>query len=403
MALSATQVAKFKTPEKELWVSDGDKLFLVITPKGSKIWKMKYIKPFVHKRTNMTLGHYPAISLQQARALRDEYNALLAQNIDPQEHLAKTYQQELNRREQTFGNVAKSWFESKQNIKPETLNKYWRTVELYLLPQLCNVPISDVIPRVVKPVLDVPYSQGKAEVFRKCIKLLNAILNYAVNSLFVLDINPCVKITSAFESLGHGTNPNIHYDDLPTLLKDVANSNSDLMMRYLFMWQLLTMTRPVESARAEWSEIDEEKGIWIIPAEKMKNKTEHRIALSSQAKALLDNIKRFKTDSPFLFHSSRAKAERVSEQSVNKLIRDLKCGAYLGKQTAHGLRKIASSYLHEKGVLPDVVELCLSHTIGGLRGVYMTSKYDKHRLEALQIWGDYVEQCQIVSMSTKAI
>lgn len=44
MALSATQVAKFKTPEKELWVSDGDKLFLVITPKGSKIWKMKYIK-----------------------------------------------------------------------------------------------------------------------------------------------------------------------------------------------------------------------------------------------------------------------------------------------------------------------------------------------------------------------
>lgn len=393
MALTATQVEKTKPIDKDICLSDGDGLYLVITPKGSKIWKLKYTKPYTKKRTNITIGTYPAYGLKEARTMRDDYNVLLARNIDPQEHLKQTEQNELQRRTNTFALVAEQWRASKSNIKPETLDKYWRIIELYLLPRLGSLPIADITPRIVKPVLDIPYQQGKAEMFRKCIKLLNAILNYAVNSLFILEANPCLKITTAFESLGRGTNPNIHYDDLPEFLEDLLNANLDLLTRHLIIWQLLTMTRPAEAAKAQWHEINEQKALWVIPPERMKNKAEHRIFLSTQAIKLLQKLKQLKDHSPYLFASRRTASGHLHEQTAAKAIRDIPKGKYHHKQTAHGLRKIASSYLHEQGVLPDVVELCLSHTIQGLRGVYMTSKYDKHRARALQLWGNYVEKC----------
>lgn len=72
---------------------------------------------------------------------------------------------------------------------------------------------------------------------------------------------------------------------------------------------------------------------------------------------------------------------------------------YRGKQTAHGLRKIASTYLHEQGVMPDVVEMCLAHTIKGIRGVYNEAEYLPHRQKALQKWGDFVAKCKAQSRS----
>ncbi|MBS6009891.1 MAG: integrase arm-type DNA-binding domain-containing protein, partial [Haemophilus parahaemolyticus] len=313
MGLSASLVEKTKPKAIDQWLSDGDGLYLVVTPKGSKIWKLKYSKPYSKKRTNITIGTYPAYSLKDARDLCAEYQVLLARNIDPQEHIKQHTQQEIQRRETTFSVIAEQWKASKTNIKPSTLEKYWRIVELYLLPQLGSLPITDITPRIVKPVLDIPYQQGKAEMFRKSIKLLNAILNYAVNLLFALDANPCLKITTAFESLGRGTNPNIHFDDLPEFLNDLLNSNVDLLTRYLVLWQLLTMTRPTEAAETQWHEIDEQKALWTIPPERMKNKAEHRIFLSTQALRLLQKIKQFKIDTnPYLFVSYRAKTGHLN-------------------------------------------------------------------------------------------
>ena len=72
---------------------------------------------------------------------------------------------------------------------------------------------------------------------------------------------------------------------------------------------------------------------------------------------------------------------------------------YKDRQTAHGMRKIASTYLHEKGVIPDVIEMCLAHTIKGIRGVYNEAEYIPQRKEALQMWGDFIEICQINAFS----
>lgn len=111
-------------------------------------------KPYSKKRTNMTIGKYPTYNLQEARRIRDEYNVLLDRNIDPQEQAKHRYEQEIQRRENTFSLVAEQWKYSKNNIKPDTLEKYWRIIELYLLPELGALPISDITPKIVKQVLD---------------------------------------------------------------------------------------------------------------------------------------------------------------------------------------------------------------------------------------------------------
>ncbi|OOF56022.1 tyrosine-type recombinase/integrase [Rodentibacter myodis] len=384
-------------------LTDGKGLYLLVTPNGSKLWRLNYYKPITKKRTEMSLGAFPDVSLAEVRQKREEILTLLAQGIDPQIHRQQQEIAELTRRTNIFLTVAESWRESKKgNIKELTLSKYWAIVENYLLPILGNLPISEITPAIAKRALEIPYKQGKAEMYRKSVKLLNAILNYAVYSLFAIPFNPCEKIATAFEPPKRGKNPSIKPEELPQFLEHLENSSTDLLTRYLIKWQLLTMVRPNEAVTAEWSDIDEHKGVWTIPAHKMKQTKAnadrpHLVPLSKQAKSLLEKIKRLAGNSPYLFPSLRSTEGHCSSQTANKAIRDNM--SYKGKQTAHGLRKIASTYLHEKGIMPDVVEMCLAHTIQGIRGVYNEAEYLTHRKKALQVWGDYVEQCQLSAIA----
>lgn len=398
--LTDTQIRKAKPKEKDYTLSDGQGLYLLVKSNSSKLWRFNYYQPYTipKKRVLIGFGKYPEISLQEARAKREEYLTLLAQNIDPQVHKSQEEQERAKAIAHTFHAVANLWRESKQStIKETTLSKYWGIINAYLMPILGKIPVNEITPIIAKQALDIPYKQNKAEMFRKSVKLLNAILNYAVYSLFIIPANPCEKIITAYEQKARGENPSIKPEELPDFFERLENSNLDLLTKYLIEWQLLTMVRPNEAVTAEWSDIDEEKGIWTIPPHKMKqtksNRNEsHIVPLSKQARALLEKIKRFALND-YLFPSLRSTNGHLTSQTANKAIRD---GLnYQGNLTAHGLRKIASTYLHESGVLPDVVELCLAHTIKGIRGVYNKAEYIPHRKQALQQWGDYVQQCQI--------
>lgn len=396
--LTNTEIINAKPKAKDYTLTDGKGLYLLVTAKGGKVWRFKYKRPFTKKEALATFGRFPEVGLASARQKREEYLALLAQNVDPQQHKEQTEQLEQQRITNTFRSVAENWRESKNgNIKPLTLSKYWQIIENYLMPKLADYPISEITPLLAKSALEVPYKQGKAEMFRKSVKLLNAILNYAVYSLFLIPSNPCIKITTAFEPLKRGKNPAIKPDELPEFFDKLENSDTDLLTKYLIQWQLLTMVRPNEAVTAEWSEIDLDKKLWTIPPHKMKQTkasedTPHLVPLSKQALSLLERIKRLEKNSPFVFPSVRSKDGYLNSQTANKAIRDNM--GYRDKQTAHGLRKIASTYLHELGVMPDVIEMCLAHTIKGIRGVYNEAEYIPHRRKALQQWGDYVAKCK---------
>ncbi|MDY4279932.1 MAG: integrase arm-type DNA-binding domain-containing protein [[Pasteurella] mairii] len=84
--LTNTEIDRAKPKEKDYTLSDGQGLYLLIKTNASKLWRFNYYQPFTKKRILLGLGKYPEISLAQARKQRDEFLALLAQNVDPQLH-----------------------------------------------------------------------------------------------------------------------------------------------------------------------------------------------------------------------------------------------------------------------------------------------------------------------------
>jgi hypothetical protein len=62
-----------------------DGLALRIKPNGSKLWIFNYYRPYTKKRTSLSLGTYPAVTLAEARKKRAEAKELLAKDIDPQD------------------------------------------------------------------------------------------------------------------------------------------------------------------------------------------------------------------------------------------------------------------------------------------------------------------------------
>ena len=117
--LNRTKIDKAKPQEKEFTLSDGKGLYLLVKPNGAKLWRFNYYKPFTQpkKRTLIGVGKYPDISLQQARAIREEYLSLLAQNIDPAIYRQQQEQEKQNELNNTYEAVARAWLEYRKTKK----------------------------------------------------------------------------------------------------------------------------------------------------------------------------------------------------------------------------------------------------------------------------------------------
>ena len=179
--LTNTEVDKAKTKDKEYNLSDGNGLFLRIKPTGAKAWIFNYYHPVTNKRTSFTIGTYPAITLAQARQKREEYRALLAQSIDPQEYIKEQELIKNAQNENTFYKVALLWKEKRsKEIEPMTMEKNWARLENYLFPTLGNYPIDEITsPLLIKTVRQLN-EKGFNDTLHRLLNLANQILNYAV-------------------------------------------------------------------------------------------------------------------------------------------------------------------------------------------------------------------------------
>ncbi|MCT8759966.1 tyrosine-type recombinase/integrase [Glaesserella parasuis] len=397
--LTNTQVDKAKSKDKEYSLSDGKGLYLSVTTKNSKIWRFNYNKPFTKKRTEISLGKYPEISLAQARKIREEYLELLAQDIDPKIYRQNIVDEEILKRENTFEAVAKKWREKKSlEVQPKTMEKNWARLENHLFSKIGNVAVSEITPKMVIKAVEPLKARGVGDTLHRVIRLLNEVLNFAVN-MGLIEFNKCVNVSANFSTHTAENNPTIRPELLPEFLSDLDDSNSSIQVKILIKWQLLTMVRPKEAVSAEWQEIDFDKKTWTIPAPKMKGgKRSHTVPLSRQAITLLEKIKSITGYKRFVFQSGTNPNKSMSSQTANRAIKLLVGGKYKDRLTAHGLRSIASTYLNEQLINYDVIEACLSHIIADqTRKAYNRSDYFEQRIEVMQQWGDYVERCSIKS------
>ncbi|QGM80721.1 tyrosine-type recombinase/integrase [Otariodibacter oris] len=397
--LTNTEVDKAKPKEKDYSLVDGQGLFLRVKTNGSKYWLFNYIKPITKKRTNMGIGIYPDVTLAQARAKRQEYRSLLAQGIDPQIHQKEKEIEHLQNQSNTLYKIAENWKKVRSaGIEALTMEKNWARLEKHLFSRIGDYPVTSITPVILIEALKPLAEEGKSDTLHRIIRLTNQILNYAVN-IGVMQFNYCEKVNQAFSKKPKQKNPAIHPKELPEFLTTLNNSNRDMITKILIQWELLTMVRPAEAVSIEWSEIDWKQSLWNIPAEKMKKTKKganpHTVPLSTQAIAILQKMKVISGNKKFVFPHYSKPNQSMSKETANSAIRKM---GYAGKQTAHGLRAIARTYLAEQGVSYEVAEACLAHAVGSeVSLAYMRSTYLEQRKPVMQMWGDYVEQCSIHS------
>ncbi|MER9444917.1 site-specific integrase [Mesorhizobium sp. M0340] len=152
-----------------------------------------------------------------------------------------------------------------------------------------------------------------------------------------------------------------------------------------------TFLRTSEIRFGQWSELEQLDGPvpqWRIPAERMKSRIEHLVPLTSQAIAILKELKVQAANSRFMFPAPTK--EGVISQ--NTLIYALYRMGYHSRATVHGFRSTASTILNEQGFNRDWIERQLAHVErNDVRAAYNTAEWLSDRRIMLCWWSDYLD------------
>ena len=386
--LSNTEVLRAKALDKDLTLHDGDGLFLIVKTNGKKLWRFRYQRPTTKKRTMIGIGAFPAISLADARRLRANYLALLANGLDPQVQAELIEEQQQIAIDSIFSTVAFNWFQLKsKSVTPDYAKDIWRSLEKDIFPAIGELPVQQIKARTLVEALEPIKARGALETVRRLIQRINEIMIYAVNT-GLLDANPASGVGMAFEKPKKQNMRTLRPEELPELMRSLAMSNLSVPTRCLIEWQLLTLVRPSEASGARWAELDLDAKLWVIPSERMKAKREHIVPLSPQALDILMVMKPISGHRTYIFPSRNDPQKAMNSQTANAALKRI---GYGQKLVAHGLRSIASTAMNEAGFNSDGIETALSHVDKDeVRRAYNRALYLEQRKELLNWWGLFV-------------
>jgi integrase len=169
-------------------------------------------------------------------------------------------------------------------------------------------------------------------------------------------------------------------------------TTGDTLTRLALQLLAETFVRTSELIGALWEEFDTEAALWVIPAGRMKMKTEHIVPLSRQALDILEQLRAIGGGSRFLFPGRN----RDKPISNNTMLYALYRLGYKGKMTGHGFRAVASTIMNESGLFrPDVIERQLAHCERDeVRGAYNRAEYLPERRKLMQWWADHLASIQ---------
>ncbi|EFC1356034.1 tyrosine-type recombinase/integrase [Escherichia coli] len=387
MKLNARQVDAAKPREKAYKLADGAGLYLEVVPSGSRYWRMKY--RFNGKEKRMAFGVYPAVSLAQARALRDEAKKKLAEGIDPsfakkEEKLVRDVQ--LNN---TFQAVALEWHGTKVSRWSEGYAS--DIIEAFnkdIFPYIGQQPVNEIKPLVLLNVLRRMESRGATEKAKKVRQRCSEVFRYAIVTGRA-EYNPAAYLTSAMSGHESKHYPFLTVEELPDFFKALSGYTGSPLVVLAARLLILTGVRTGELRGAFWSEFDLEKAVWEIPAERMKMKRPHLVPLSTQALEIVQQLKVMSGQYPLVFPGRNDPRKTMSEASINQVFKRI---GYTGKVTGHGFRHTMSTILHEEGFNTAWIETQLAHVDkNAIRGTYNHALYLEGRREMMQWYADYID------------
>ena len=392
MALSDTTIRNAKPTDKPRKLSDEKGMFLLVTPSGGKLWRLKY--RFGGKEKVLALGQYPDVGLKDARERRDAARELLAKEIDPGEARKTAKADKAVKAGNSFEVVARAWYAKAYAGKAEsTREKTMTRLEQDVFPMIGDIPVSAIKASDLRRVIERIEQRGALDIARRVHNYMGRALRYA-DSLDMVerDVSASIDlnlILPARDTVHHAamTDPVA----VSGLMRAIDGFTGGFVTVCALKLSALTFVRPGELRHAEWSEIDLEGATWSIPGSKMKMKQDHIVPLSKQAVAILLDLYAITGRGAYVFPSERGGSRPMSENTVNAALRRM--GYTKEEMTAHGFRAMARTLLDEAlGVSQDLIEHQLAHAVKDPNGrAYNRTTHLPKRRTMMQLWASYLD------------
>lgn len=391
MKLNARQVDTAKPKDKPYKLADGGGLYLLVNPNGSRYWRLKY--RIAGREKLLAIGVYPDVSLAMARAKRDEAKRGIAGGIDPNEAKKEEKHVRESFSKNTFREIALEWHASK--IKKWSAGYASDIMEAFnndIFPYIGSMQISDVKPLILLKVLRRIEERGATEKAKKVRQRCGEVFRYAIVTGRA-EYNPAPDLTIAMQGHEAQHYPFLMSEELPDFFKALTSYSGSEMVVLAARTLIITGLRTGELRFGEWREVDFDKAIWEIPAERMKMRRPHVVPLPTQAIGLLKKLKEISGNYPLMFPGRNDSRKAMSEASINQVFKRI---GYAGKVVGHGFRHTMSTILHEHGYNTAWIEAQLAHVDkNSIRGTYNHAQYLDGRREMLQWYADYIDSLEL--------
>jgi len=392
MPLTARTIAKLTKPGRYL---DERGLYLQVISPTNRSWLLRYVR--ISRERWMGLGPLHAFTLEEARERARRARQQLADGLDPIEY----------RNEQIRARVAADTLLAAQSVTFEdAANQYFRfhggkwknskhraqflsTLKQYAFPYIGKLRVADIDKTLVLKVLD-PIWHSIPETANRLRGRIETVLNFALVRGYRSGENPArwkgyldhaLPARSQVRKGGH-------HRALP--FKEMAGFMVELRQRdgiaaRALEFTILCAARTGEVIGALWGEVDFEKGIWTIPATRMKAGREHRVPLTGSAIAILRALPR-EDGNPHIFIGPKAKG--LSNMAMDAVLRRMN---YKDRATTHGFRSSFRDWAAELSTFPpEIAEAALAHIVGDkVERAYRRGDVLLKRSEMMECWARY--------------
>lgn len=373
-------------------LADGGGLFLYVSPKGGKSWRLAY--RYLGRQKLLVIGPWPGLSLRDARERREAAKKLLLEHIDPSAAKRAAKAEALAVSRNTLEAVARDWLDKfSGQWAPRTAAAIVGHVTQILIPALGARPIKHISP---PELLDMLRGVERRSVVtaHRLLSECGRIFRYAVATGraerdVAADLRGALRPMRT-RHLAALTEPG----EIGRLLCAIDAYWGTFPVKCALQMAPYVFVRANELAGAQWREFDLPGAEWRIPAERMKTRVAHIVPLARQVVALLEQLRTYGGNSRFLFSGLHGGQDRICNITLVSAIRRL--GYDRERMSFHGFRSMASTLLNERGYNSDWIERQLAHCEkNSVRASYNHARYLPERKKMMQEWADYLDHLRV--------
>lgn len=397
--LTFTAIDKAIPKDKTYSLFDGEGLHVFIKPNGSKLWRFRY--SFSGKENMLSFGSFPEVSMTAARAKRDDARKLIANGINPSQRRRDDKAAATVAARNTFRLVAEDYIEHlRAQGKAETtiIKRTWLLHDL--ASSLADRPIAEITAHEILAVLKRIERTGRRETAQRLRGTIGSVFRFAIATLRATN-DPTYALRGALLA------PIVEHraaitdeKELGALMVCIDEYDGWETLRAALLFIALTMARPGDVRHMKRDEVNFEKAVWKIPADRTKMRRPHEVPLSKQALAVLHAIWDF-SQHPLVFPSVRSLLKPLSENAMNSALRRM--GYQKHEMTSHGFRASASTILHDRGYDSEHIEAALAHQDENeVRRAYKRTTYFNERVKLMQDWADLLDTFRALAIKREA-